>query len=267
MLWIEPIAALIVLAWLVLAVRRSERPSRVLLAYAIVFTTAWASEQTCITLYGFYAYNPDWCVFLGHVPLMVALIWPVVVLSALAIVRAVLGQGSRWAPLALGALVFTDAALIEPVCVHAGLWHWTHPGLFAVPPVGVLGWALYAGLIGLALERLDGGPRRWAPWALLAIPGTHLLLLAAWWGLFRWVEGTIPAGPAVAVAWAFSVAACARLWRRPVGVPRTLMLDRTPAALFFGGLLLVGKAPWLLVAWALASTPAWTVATGRSDEA
>jgi hypothetical protein len=263
--WVEPIAGLIVLAWLVQALRRAERPAGLLLAYGLVFTTAWASEQSCIELYGFYAYSPDWSVFLGHVPLMVALIWPVVVISAWSIVRAVLGPVSPLAPLALGALVLTDAALIEPVCVHAGLWHWTHPGLFEVPPIGVLGWAFYAGLIGLTLERLERGPRRWLPAAVLCIPGTHLLLLAAWWGLFRWVEGSIPPWPAVAVAWALSLTACGLLWRRPAGVPRRLMLDRSPAALFFGTLLLVGKAPWVLVAWALASTPAWTVATGRTE--
>ncbi len=262
--WIEPAAAAIVLAWLVIALRRGPDPGRLLLAYGLVFASSWICEQSCIELYGFYAYSPDWSVFLGHVPLMVALIWPVVVLSAHALVRAVMAPGSSWTPLAVAALVFTDAALIEPVCVHAGLWHWTHPGLFAVPPVGVLGWAVYAGLITLALERLQGGPRRWLLPAALVLPGTHALLLAAWWGLLRWVEAPIPAWPAVATAWALSLAACAALLRRPVAIPRALMLDRTPAALFFGALLLLGKAPWALLAWALASTPAWLMATGRT---
>ncbi len=264
MLWQEPLAAVIVLAWLVLALRRSDAPGRVLLGYALVFATSWASEQSCIELYGFYAYNPEWSIFLGHVPLMVALIWPVVVLSAWAIARAVLGERSAWTPLAVAVIVFTDAALIEPVCVHSGLWHWTHPGLFEVPPVGVLGWALYAGLITIALERLADGPRRWALPAALSIPGTHALLIACWWTLFRWIEGTIPPRPAVAVAWVLSLAGCALLWRRPAGVPRHLMLDRSPAALFFGVLLITGRAPLALVAWAMASTPAWLVGTARS---
>lgn len=264
--WVEPVAGLIVVAWLVLALRRAEHPRQLLLAYGLVFVTAWASEQSCIELYGFYAYSPEWRVFLGHVPLMVALIWPVVVLSAWAIAKAVLGGGSPWTPLAVGAIVLTDAALIEPVCVHAGLWHWTHPGLFAVPPIGVLGWALFTGLITVALERLEAGPRRWVLPAALSIPGTHALLLTCWWGCLRWVEGDIPAWPAVAVAWALSFAACALLWRRPAGVPRHLMLDRSPAALFFGLLLVAGKAPWALVAWALASTPVWTVGTARAPE-
>ncbi len=265
--WVEPVAAAIVLAWLVLALRREERPLRLLLAYALVLATSWASEQSCIELYGFYAYSPDWSVFLGHVPLMVALIWPVVVLSAWALAREVLGPGSAWTPLAVAGLVFTDAALIEPVCVQAGLWHWTHPGLFAVPPVGVLGWVIYAGLVTAVLERLGRGPRGWALPLLAVIPGTHALLLAAWWGLLRWVEGTIPAWPAVALAWALSLAACAWLWRRRLPFPRYLALDRTPAALFFGALLLMGQAPAALFAWALASTPAWLVGTSRAQAA
>ncbi len=261
MLWQEPVAAAIVLAWLIPTLRREQQPARLLLAYALVFATSWASEHSCIELYGFYEYSPDWSVFLGHVPLMVALIWPVVVLSAWAIARAVMGPASRWTPLAVGAIVLTDAALIEPVCVHAGLWHWTHPGLFAVPPIGVLGWAIYAGLATVVLEGLEHGPGRWALPALGVIPSTHALLLACWWGGLRWVEGDIPAWPAVGLAWALSMATCALLWHRPAGVPRHLMLDRSPAALFFGLLLVAGDAPWALVVWALASTPVWMVGT------
>ncbi len=264
--WIEPVAGVIVLAWLVSALRRGERPARLLLAYALVFATSWTSEQSCIALYEFYAYSPDWSVFLGHVPLMVALIWPVVVLSCWALARAVLGAGSRWIPPLVAALVFTDAALIEPVCVHAGLWHWTHPGLFGVPPVGVLGWAFFAGLVTAVLERLERGVAGWALPLLAVVPGTHALLLAAWWGLFRWIDAPIPAWPAVAVAWGTSIAVGAWLWQRRLHFPRRLALERTPAALFFGALILTAKAPWALVAWALASTPAWLVATGRAGE-
>ena len=43
----------------------------------------------------------------------------------------------------VGALiVLADASLIEPVAVASNLWAWTEPGLFAVPPIGILGWAI-----------------------------------------------------------------------------------------------------------------------------
>ncbi len=264
MLWQEPVAAAIVLAWLIPTLRREARPARLLLAYALVFTTSWASEHSCIELYGFYAYSPDWSVFLGHVPLMVALIWPVVVLSAWQLARAVLGAGSRWIAPCVAAVVLTDAALIEPVCVNAELWHWTHPGLFEVPPIGVLGWALFAGLVTLPLEALEQGPRRWFPTLLGVVPGTHALLLGAWWGLLRWVEGSIPTWPAVAVAWLLFLALAAWLWHRRLPFPRHLALGRSPAALFFGALLITAQAPLALFAWALASTPAWLVASQRA---
>ncbi len=264
MLWQEPVAAAIVLAWLIPTLQREARPARLLLAYALVFATSWASEHSCIELYGFYEYSPDWSVFLGHVPLMVALIWPVVVLSAWQLARAVLGETSPWIPLLVAGVVLTDAALIEPVCVNAGLWHWTHPGLFGVPPIGVLGWALFAGLVTLLLEALERGPRCWLPALLLVIPGTHALLLAAWWCLLRWVEGSIPAWPATALAWLVFLSLAAWLWRRRVPFPRHLALGRTPAALFFGALLITVKAPLALFAWALASTPTWLVATHRA---
>jgi hypothetical protein len=260
--WIEPTSAAIVLLWLSLALRRSSQPRRLLLAYVFVLVTAWASEETCIRLYGFYAYSPDWSVFVGHVPLMVAIIWPVVVLSAHSLVRAALRGGSPWLPLVGGAVVLSDAALIEPVCVHAGLWRWTHPGLFEVPPVGVLGWALYAGLAMIALERIHRG-RPWGLAGALCIPGTHALLLLIWWGGLRWVEASIPTWPAVATAWLLGSAVALALlrWAPRLAVPRALALDRTPAAGFFLLLLVAAQAEPALYAWALASTPAWLAIT------
>ena len=40
---------------------------------------AWVGEQSCIELYRFYTYADSWWVRLGHVPLLVPLIWPVVI--------------------------------------------------------------------------------------------------------------------------------------------------------------------------------------------
>ena len=67
--------------------------------------------------------------------------------------RAVLGappahaRGSRSSSrvaLLGAAIVLADASLIEPIAVRAGLWRWTEPGLFAVPLVGIVGWAFFA---------------------------------------------------------------------------------------------------------------------------
>lgn len=265
MTWLEPVCGLLVLAWMVGAWRRLGSPVRLILAFAFLFLTSWVSEEAAIRLYGFYGYAPVWRLFLGHVPVMVATIWPVVVLSAWGIARAALPDRSPWVPLAGAGIVFTDAALIEPVSVAFGLWSWTRPGLLEVPVIGVLGWAFYGGVAMVALDRLDRGGWRSLPLALAVPVATHALLLAAWWGLFRWVEGPIPVEGAVPVAWVAGLVAAVAL--RRVRLPRAILLERVPAALFFGGLLVAGRLEPGVWAWALASTPAWLVLTWRAGRA
>lgn len=226
--------------------------------YAVLVAAAWIAEDTCIHAYGFYGYHPDWHGFVDRVPLLVLLIWPVVILSDRSLARHLRG---RAAPILAGVLVVADAALIEPVAVRAGLWAWTRPGLFGVPPVGVLGWGIFA---ACAAAVLDWNDRRGArPWAdlsvlLLAPLGTHLGLLAAWWGLFRWIEGPVPEVPAVAVVLAASVVWTVAAARRGAGeaIPPWELLSRTPAATFFMVLLVLhGLDHLALVAWAVAFTP------------
>jgi hypothetical protein len=152
----------------------------------LVALGAFLGEDSCIRLYEYYAYSPGWHVFLDRVPLVVLLIWPAVVLSATKIAKAIAPRASalRLGAMVMGIVVF-DAALIEPIAVHAGLWHWAHSGIFHVPVIGILGWGFYAGAIVVALESLRGSRRLLAP--PLAALATHAMLLAAHWGLFRYV--------------------------------------------------------------------------------
>lgn len=264
MSWVEPLSAAIVSAWLALALRREARrkgrPEAFVAAVLALAAAAWISEESCIRLYGFYGYADTWRLSVGRVPLLVVLIWPVVVLSAHGLARALLAPGSRAVPLLGAAIVLADAALIEPVCVRAGLWSWTRPGLFDVPPIGVLGWAFFALLAIGALER-------GRLLLLLVPPGVHALLLAAWWGALRWVEAPLPPGPAVAAALALALLAGAAAWRAGARVPRTLLLTRVPAALLFLALLCAERAEPALWAWALASTPVWLLLTARASAA
>ncbi len=147
---------------------------------------ALLGEDTCIRAYGFYFYSNDWHVFFDKVPLVVLLIWPAVVLSATKIARAVSPRASaaRLGAMVCAIVVF-DAALIEPIAVHAHLWHWTRQGIFHVPIVGILGWGFYAGCIVFLMERTRGPARVFIPAA--SALGTHGLLLVSYWGLFRYV--------------------------------------------------------------------------------
>src|SRR5439155_24844517 len=111
---------------------------------ALLVVASWIGEDSVIRVYGFYHYARGWALFVDQVPLAIVVIWPVVIDSAWGLARC-LAAGARAQALLAAAFVLADASLIEPIAVRAGLWRWTEPGLFAVPPVGILGWALFAG--------------------------------------------------------------------------------------------------------------------------
>lgn len=222
---------------------------------------AWVAEDTCIRWYGFYAYRPEWHLFLDRMPLMVAVIWPFVILSDRRVVEGVVGAGHPAIPVWTGLWVFWDACLMETVAVKAGLWAWTEPGLFGVPLIGVMGWGLFT---GAALGLWQGLPQRWR-WAtvLLAPLLTHLLLLGTWWGALRWMlRGPFPDGAVVAAGWITSAALVAWLWWRRVRVDLAVMGPRIPAATVFLGLLLwKGAGDGMLMAFAASFVPPYLVAT------
>ena len=113
----------IVLISLSMGLRQAESRTEYLRRYGLLVLAAWVAEDSCIRCYGFYHYAPGWSLFVDQVPLAIVLIWPCVILSA----RELAGV-----PLIGAAIVLTDAGLIEPIAVQAGLWHWTEPGLFGV---------------------------------------------------------------------------------------------------------------------------------------
>jgi hypothetical protein len=233
---------------------RSARPGRYLVRAAIIAVASLVAEDTCIRLYGFYRYHEGWVPFVDQMPLMVALIWPGVLLSA-GELAGLLASG-RAVPLVAAALVLCDASFMEPIAVHAGLWRWFAPGFFGVPPIGIVGWAAFSGA-GLAVfEANDARGRRWPAdlVAVLAAPAfAHAVLLATWWGALRWVNAPLPDGAVVAAAWAVSSILTALAIRRRTGVPLAAMATRLPAAAFFFVLLFRGDgAPGALVAYALA---------------
>jgi hypothetical protein len=248
--WVEPVSFAVVAGYLAsLAWRPPGERARAYLAYLLLAAAGWLGEASCIRAYGFYAYAPGWRLWVDVVPLCVVCVWPMVILSALDLARALT---QRRAALLCAGLVLTDAALIEPVAVQAGLWSWTAPGLFDVPPIGVLGWGFFA---LCATTWLDRTRRRPLAAAVLVIAplGCHLLLLATWWGALRWVSQPLPDLVGVAAAWALA-AGCARAaWRLPAPPALSLLLTRAPGALVFFVLLGVhGRERPSLVAYALA---------------
>jgi len=203
---------------------------------AILVVAAWLGEDSVIRAYGFYAYSPRWSLFVDQVPLLIVIIWPVVVDSAWQLAARL---EARTLALAAAGFVLADAALIEPIAVRAGLWSWSEPGLFAVPPIGILGWALFAACAVALLPRVG------VLTVLLAPLGTHALLLGSWWLALRWVNLPLPAWSGVGFVWliALPVSFYFRSHRLRARVPLADLLVRVPGALFFFVLLgLHGRA-------------------------
>ena len=236
-------ACVVVIALTLLTMGRARGVGRLLGDYASLAAAAWVGEDTCIELYRFYAYAPGWHLRLHHVPVLVPLIWPLVVLSARDVVGALWpawrGRGMA-RPLAVAALVAFDASLVEVVAVRAGLWSWAEAGHLGVPVIGILGWGYFALGADLALSRDR---------PLLAVAlgplAAHALIIASWWGLFRWaLRGAL--GPAslagVAALGLLAVAAVLLTRRRGAVIPLAIAGPRMIAAALFVALL-VSSAP------------------------
>jgi carotenoid biosynthesis protein len=219
--------------------------------FATLAVASFVGEDTVIRAYGFYAYATGWSARLDQVPLVIVLVWPVVIDSAASLARAVLGGGRAHAPrvaLLGAAIVLADASLIEPIAVRAGLWRWIEPGLFAVPIVGIVGWAFFAWAAILVLERAPAAARLAV--VVLAPVATHVLVVASYWVLFRWIAGERSTGAATALVWGTSVVVSsmvARASARGRGlatVPLAELLLRLPGAAFFFVLLgMTSSAP------------------------
>jgi hypothetical protein len=216
--------------------------------FAFLVPAAWVTEDTCIRFYEFYRYASQWDLFVDQVPLIICLIWPVVIQTAARLVH-----GRWWMT---GLVVVTDAALIEPIAVAAGLWHWQEPVIFDVPVIGILGWGLFAA----AAIGSRNSPLR----LLVGVPvATHGALLVLWWGALRWVSAPVPDVLAVAVVWVLSLGVTVGLRSKGVRLPVGLVATRVPSALVFLGLLCFLRPPWPLWAWAAAFTVPYLVTLQR----
>lgn len=254
----------IVASFLFLRARLEAQPLALLRRLFLLALAAWIGEDTCIRAYHFYEYSESWWLFLDRVPLLIVLIWPIVIQSARDLGTCLWPGRERPSPrrvaLTVLGLVFADASLIEPIAVKSGLWRWTEPGLFTVPPIGILGWAYFAAIAVFLLETSAWRHRPWLEALILPIApiGTHLLLLASWWGLFRWINLPVPSWPVVVLAWAVSLSLASRAVRVEARrrVPPMLLWLRVPAALFFFILLaLNGRDDLSLVLYAIAFAP------------
>ncbi len=234
--------ACVAIVALTLAAMARVRPWRALLAdYVALALAGWLGEETCVAGYDFYHYAPAWHGHLDRVPVLIPLIWPLVILSARAVVDALAPDVGRWRPLLVGALVGFDASLVEVIAVRARLWAWVEPGHLDVPVLGILGWGFFAigadvalGLRARSTARSTVARRALGLLAALAL--THLLIVGAWWGCFRWVvRGPLGdaslVGLGVIAVGALGLALASR--RRGRVLPLDVALPRMVAAALF----------------------------------
>lgn len=260
-LFLESAGILTGLFFIYLYAGETPRPARFLIASALISASSWMAEESCIRLYRFYEYHPDWHLFVGKVPLLVIIIWPVIITSAMDLVSGFDHNSERMKTLTGAAIVATDALFIEPLSASAGLWQWRFAVIFGAPPVGILGWFFFAFLVMLLLKNERLQEKRFSFGLLLLffpVIGTHLLLLLLWWGALRWINLPLPLPAVVGAAWCVSVLMVGVIYRKQTGrrIKKRTLLLRLPAAFFFFSLILqsVHTTP-LLLAYALAFVP------------
>ncbi len=266
------LACVVIVALALVALARTQPWRPLLTSYAGLALAGWLGEETCIAWYRFYAYAPSWHGRVDHVPVLVPVIWPLVILSARAVVDAVAPSIGRGHALAVAALVVVDASLVEVIAVRAGLWAWAEPGHLGVPVIGILGWGFFTGGADLALRR----PGWQRPLALLgAVAATHALIVATWWACFKWtLRGDLGDGAltAVVLVGALAVPGAWVLRRQSGGLPLPIALPRMIAASLFVVTLIVVAADatrlWLHTAAVAApylALTAWRLPRGVTD--
>lgn len=247
------LACVLVLSLAFLAMARVRPLVDLAYEYGALVVAGFLGEETCVVFYEYYHYADGYHGRLDRVPILVPLIWPLVILSAREVGKA-LWPGLTWArPLVVGAIVAFDASLVEVVAVRAGLWSWVEEGHLHVPVIGILGWGYFAIGADLALSgSLPWGKKSKLARALNTVffaPLTaHALILTTWWAFFRYAQrsalGTASlVGLGLIGALVFGLALQARLSGRRI--PLHVSLPRLCAAsLFFVLLVLTAPKEW-----------------------
>ena len=183
---IQALSVAIIGAALLLLVRQHGKA--ILVSYVTLAIAGWIGEETCIRFYDFYHYADGWWLQLDRVPLLITLIWPLVILSARDVARALGATSLAGLASAVFAIVVVDASMVEIIAVARGMWSWAEPGYVQVPIIGILGWGFFAASAVAWLAWCERTQRRWQLFAIVLGPvAAHALIVASWWGCFRWI--------------------------------------------------------------------------------
>jgi len=127
-------------------------------AVAAGYAAEWIGTRTGVP-FGDYRYTDVLWPRPGGVPLIVALAWGGMGLTAHAVARRVAPRG-RLTPILAGALALTAWDLfLDPQMLRLGLWVWAEPGPYrGVPLTNFAGWLLVSFLVMVLLDRIAGRP-------------------------------------------------------------------------------------------------------------
>jgi len=241
---LEFVAFLIVTVYSLFRILGYPERKRTLIRFALIAAAGWCVEETCILSYGFHSYSTNWRLSIFNVPILIMLVWPAVIQSAWDLASQLAARKIKLVPVIAAGIVWTDACLIEPVAVNAGLWHWNRPGIYHVPLIGLFGWACFAYLCVRVLSLKDrkavsGAVVR----GLMVFPvlGVHLMLLCTWWAVFKWMDTPLDPIVVAATAWIISIGLSVVIFRSDLAfrIEKKTLLSRIPATLFIFGLLAV----------------------------
>jgi len=233
---------------------QEDNPGLFLMKFITISFASWIVEETSIRFYHFYQYSPDWNLFIGHVPILVILIWPLIIHSGWEM-GSQLGNGDKvYHQLFASLIILIDASFIEIMSVKAGLWSWNSTGFFGVPFIGIFGWGYFA-FLSVFVLRLKRERKAWIGKILLILIfmvfGTHVLIVATWWLIFRWI--LFPVNPAyiITLSLPLSLLLTHFIYRKNLGVnvDSKIMMIRIPPALLFLILYLKSSPDAFLIAY------------------
>lgn len=171
------VSLFLVTCWHATQMPRSQRAELLMaVLYALVF------EELDIRLFRTYHYGAGYALMLGHVPLVIALAWAVIIYTSMHI-------SDCW-PLSAPARACGDALLallidlsIDAIAIRRGYWQWTIPlntGWFGVPADNLSAWmfvVFFFSLLCRLLRRLSAQHRAMLCLAVLVPPLASLGLL------------------------------------------------------------------------------------------
>lgn len=208
-----------------------------------------------LALFRTYHYSGAFRLQIGGAPLAIALLWGVILQSAMALSdRLALPAPVR--PLLDGLLAVLLDLSLDAVAIRVGYWHWTIPltaGWYGVPAGNLSAWIWVAVWFSAATRAVRASPglRRWhGQWAapLVAYAGLYVSILAV--GLVQGYVGAVTPRARLGVFWwqvglFLSIVAAASRHRGASGprVPRVLGVGRWSVHLFFFLLL------WISGSW------------------